>query len=189
MRPQSRTAKSELAELATLSHGVVTRTELLGGGFSAAAIKRRVQSGLLLPEYPGVYRVGHRAPSTEARYLAAVRACGPGALLSGPPAGHLLRPVRGAAPPPDVLTTTERRIEGITTRRCRRIDRRDAMEVRAIPVTTVPRTPWIWPPCWHSMRSHAPVTKRAFFTEPRQSTWTRCSRGDPTAAAPRNCGQ
>jgi hypothetical protein len=26
--------------------------------------------------YPGVYRVGHHAPSLEARYLAAVWACG-----------------------------------------------------------------------------------------------------------------
>jgi hypothetical protein len=30
-------------------------------------------------------RLGHRAPSVEARYLAAVLACGEGALLSGRP--------------------------------------------------------------------------------------------------------
>jgi hypothetical protein len=47
----------------------VTRTE----------IKWRLRSGALLRESPGVYRVGHRAPSVEARYLAAVLACGAGA--------------------------------------------------------------------------------------------------------------
>jgi hypothetical protein len=126
--------------LAGASHGVVTRAELLGAGLSAEAIKRRLRSGLLLPEYPGVYRVGHRAPSTEARYLAAVKACGPGALLSGPPAAHLLRLLKGAPPPPEVMAPSVRKIEGVTTRRCRHIDRRDRTEVSGIPVTTVPRT-------------------------------------------------
>jgi very-short-patch-repair endonuclease len=99
-----------------------------------------VRRGLLLPVYPGVYRVGHRAPSIQASYLAAVRACGEGALLSGRAAGHLLGLLKGRPPPPEVTTPTERRIEGITTRRARDIDPRDATVWRGIPVTTVPRT-------------------------------------------------
>jgi very-short-patch-repair endonuclease len=39
-----------------------------------------------------------------------------------------------------VATPTERRIEGITTCRCRRLDPRDATVVDGIPVTTVART-------------------------------------------------
>jgi hypothetical protein len=118
----------------------VTRRELLEAGFSPSAIARRTQSGLLIPEHPGVYRVGHRAPSKEALYLAAVKACGPRALLCGPPAAHLLRLLKGTPPPPEVITPSERRIEGIVTRRCRHFEPRDATEVSAIPVTTVQRT-------------------------------------------------
>jgi hypothetical protein len=44
-----------------------------GGEVSAAEIEQPVADR----------RVGHRAPSLEARYMAVVRACGDGALLSG----------------------------------------------------------------------------------------------------------
>jgi very-short-patch-repair endonuclease len=84
--------------------------------------------------------VGHRAPSVEARYLAAVRACGEGALLSGRAAGYLFGALKGLAPPPEVTAPTERRIKGIRTRRSRNLDPRDATSFRAIPVTTLPRT-------------------------------------------------
>ena len=94
----------------------------------------------MLREYRGVYRVGHRAPSTEARYLAAVLAAGEGALLSGRAAAHLLGLLKRSAPPPEVIARTERRIEGVRTHRSRLLDVRDATVVRAIPVTTVPRT-------------------------------------------------
>jgi hypothetical protein len=140
MGSQSRTVEQELALIADSQHGVVTRTQLLGAGVSATAIHRRLRKGALLGEYPGVYRVGHRAPSVEARYLAAVRACGEGALLSGRAAGHLLGLLKGAQPRPEVTTPTERRIEGIRTRRSRNIDRRDGTAFSRIPVTTVART-------------------------------------------------
>jgi very-short-patch-repair endonuclease len=109
-------------------------------GISLDEIKHRLRTGALLREYRGVYRVGHRAPSTDARYLAAVRACGEGALLNGRAAGHLLGLLKGPAPRPEVRTPTERRIDGIRTRRSRHIDAREATTFRGIPVTTVPRT-------------------------------------------------
>jgi Transcriptional regulator, AbiEi antitoxin len=62
------------------AHGVVTRAQLLRAGVTEAAIEQRLRIGALLREHRGVYRVGHRAPSLEARYLAAVWACGEGAL-------------------------------------------------------------------------------------------------------------
>jgi hypothetical protein len=119
---------------------VVTRQSLLGAGLSGGQIERRVRSGALLAEYRGVYRVGHRAPSREARYVAAVEACGAGALLRGRAAAHLHGLLRDPAPPPEVMARGERRIEGIITCRCRRPDPRDAAEVLGIPVTTVART-------------------------------------------------
>jgi very-short-patch-repair endonuclease len=87
-----------------------------------------------------VYRVGHRAPSIEARYLAAVSAAGEGSVLSGRAAAHLRGIVKGAPPTPEVTAPTERRIEGVKVRRSRRLDPRDATTFSGIPVTTVPRT-------------------------------------------------
>jgi very-short-patch-repair endonuclease len=100
-----------------------------------------VQKGSLIPKHPGVYRVGHAAPSTEADYMAAVLACGDSALLSGRAAGHLLRLLKGSSPPPEVTTRTERRIRGVTTKRVRGLDLgRDGTTWRGIPVTSVART-------------------------------------------------
>ena len=119
---------------------MVTRRALLAAGISTRQIKRRVRSGALLVEYRGVYRVGHRAPSREARYAAAVEACGEGALLRGRAAEHLHGLLRGPAPPPEVMAPTERHMEGLITCRSRRMDPRDATAVLGIPVTTVART-------------------------------------------------
>jgi hypothetical protein len=116
---------------------VVTRAQLLAVGVTSDEIRHRLSLGALLREHRGVYRVGHRAPSTEARYLAAVWACGDGAVLSGRAAAHLWGIVRGAAPPPEVTTTHDRRVAGVATKRSRRIE---ATTHRGIPITTVPRT-------------------------------------------------
>ena len=97
-------------------------------------------SGGLIRVHRGVYRVGHRAPSVEATYLAAVLAAGEGALLSGRAAAHLFALTKGTAPTPEVITRTERRIEGVTTHRSRLLNAQDATTFRGIPVTTVPRT-------------------------------------------------
>ena len=79
----------ELARLANAQHGVVTRAQLLDAGVTPAEIKPPSAQGRALRVHRGVYRVGHRAPSVEARYLAAVLACGEGALLSGRAAAYL----------------------------------------------------------------------------------------------------
>jgi hypothetical protein len=140
MDPQGRTVEEESARVAGTQHGLVTRVQLLSAGISDDEINGRLRKGALIREYRGVYRVGHRAPSLEARYLAAVLACGEGALLSGRAAAYLLGLLKGSAPPPEVTTPTERRIEGIRTRRARRGEATDATTWRGIPVTTVPRT-------------------------------------------------
>jgi hypothetical protein len=117
----------------------VTRAQLLGAGVTDEEIKQRLRRGTLLRVHRGVYRVGHRAPSVEARYLAAVVACGDRAVLSGRAAGHLLGILKGSAPPPEVTTPTKRRLQGVKVRESR-LDRGDVTTWRGIPVTTVPRT-------------------------------------------------
>jgi hypothetical protein len=129
-----------IARLANAAHGQVTRAELVRAGVTASQIRQRLHKGALFVEYPGVYRVGHRAPSLEARYMAAVLACGEGALLSGRAAAYLLGILKGPPPPPEVTVPSIRRVKGVTTRRSPRMDARDATTWRGIPVTTVPRT-------------------------------------------------
>src|SRR3954471_24834932 len=128
----------KIARLASRSHGVVTRRRLLAAGVTSRQIEWRVARGSLIVVHPGVYRVGHRAPSTEATYMAAVLACGDGALLMGAAAAHLYGLIRGQPPMPAVRTRTERRIEGIETHRTRRSER--GTEWRGIPITTIPAT-------------------------------------------------
>jgi hypothetical protein len=140
MRPQDRTVERELARIADRQHGVVTRPQLLDAGLTIAELKHRLAVGALLREHRGVYRVGHRAPSVEARYLAAVLACGRGAVLSGRAAAHLLGLLKSRPPRAEVTTRTERRVPGVVTRRARRADDRDAIAWCGIPVTTVATT-------------------------------------------------
>jgi very-short-patch-repair endonuclease len=129
-----------IARLASKSHGVVSRQELLGAGVSPAEIKHRLAIGAVIRVHRGVYRVGHQAPSLEARYLAAVKACGDRALLAGRAAAHLFGLLKGTPSLPEVLTPTERWIEGVITHRCREIGPQDGTKRRGIPVTTIPRT-------------------------------------------------
>ena len=140
MQPLGRTVERELDRIATSSHGVVTRAQLLRARVTLQEIRTRVESGGLLRVHRGVYRVGHSAPSIEATYLAAVFAAGDAAVLSGLAAAHLHGLVKGAVPPAEVTARTERRIEGVRTHRCRFLNAQDAAVVRGIPVTTVPRT-------------------------------------------------
>ena len=134
--------EQRIARIAGRAHGVVARRELLAAGVSRTQIEKRLACGALLTVHRGVYRVGHRAPSLEATYVAAVKAAGEGALLCGLAAGYvhgLLRRVR-TPPPPEVRAPTGRRVKGIAVRRSRRMGRRDATTWNGIPVTTVPRT-------------------------------------------------
>src|SRR5262245_41904359 len=146
VRPQSgknleerATVEETVAFIASKQHGVVSRSELLAAGITRAEIKWRLKVGALIRVHPGVYRVGHAAPSTEARYMAAVKACGERALLAGRAAGHLHCLFRGSAPRPEVITAGERRISGVVTHRWE-VAPGDVARHRGIPVTTVPRT-------------------------------------------------
>jgi hypothetical protein len=131
---------AEIAGLAGAAHGVVTRERLLQIGVTASEIRSRMRRGTLIRVHPGVYRVGHRAPSIEARYLAAVWACGEGALLCGWAAAHLLGLDSGrAAPRAEVVAPVERRIDGVRVRRARR-GLADAFIWRGVPVTSPART-------------------------------------------------
>ncbi|MGI8460360.1 MAG: type IV toxin-antitoxin system AbiEi family antitoxin domain-containing protein [Solirubrobacterales bacterium] len=185
MRPRDRTAEEIQARLASAAHGVVTRAGLIGAGLTPAEIRHRLDCGSLIPEHRGVYRVGHRAPSIEARYLAAVRACGDGALLCGRAAAYLFGLIRGKAPPPEVLTPTERRVAGIRTRRSRRIDSRDRAIWRKVPITSVARVlvdlGEVLPEAELARACHEAGVR--FGTTPREVEETMARRGRPPYSA------
>jgi hypothetical protein len=86
-----------------------------------------------------VYRVGHRAPSHHARYMAAVLACGDGARLSANSAAFLFRLVRGGPPLPEVSAPARRRVPGVRTHWCR-LHPLEVTTYQDIPITTVART-------------------------------------------------
>jgi predicted transcriptional regulator of viral defense system len=141
MAGKVRTVERVIARLAHGSHGVVTRVELLAAGVSEDEIDERLASGALIPVHRGVYRVGHRAPSLLATYMAAVKACGKGALICGLAAAYLYGLIKWAPQEPEVTAPTERQVEGVTTHRARAgIDKRDVARHRGIPVTSVART-------------------------------------------------
>ncbi len=138
MGVQNRTVEQVIARIASRNHGVVTRVQLLTAGVSSKQIEVRLRIGSLIAVFPGVYRVGHAAPSTLAHYMAAMRACGNEAALYGPAAAHLLALTKGTAPMPHVISPTERRIKGIRTKRVRAIEH--VITVKRIRTTNVART-------------------------------------------------
>jgi very-short-patch-repair endonuclease len=137
MRAISGSPLKEAARIACKQHGNITSAQLLRAGASRSAIDRWVGKGLLHPEFRGVHRLGHRAPSTEARYMAAVLACGDGAALSGLAAAFLMGLVRGRAPIPEVSSMRNRHVPGVITHRVRRLE---CWTVQSIRTTTVART-------------------------------------------------
>src|SRR5215207_10956806 len=71
-----------IGALAERQHGLVSRAQLLELGLGRRAIEHRLELGRLEPVHRGVYTIGHRLLSRDGRWMAAVLACGPGAVLS-----------------------------------------------------------------------------------------------------------
>jgi very-short-patch-repair endonuclease len=90
--------------------------------------------------HPGVYSVGHRVVSREARWMAAVLACGDGAVLSHRSAAALwgIRPVRRG--PAEVTSARKSRSRDGIRRHFAVLPADEVTIERGIPVTSVPRT-------------------------------------------------
>jgi hypothetical protein len=82
MRPQTQTLDARVADLARRQHGIVERGQLIALGFESGAIKRRIQAGRLHVIHRGVYAVGHAAITRRGRWMGAVLASGPRAVVS-----------------------------------------------------------------------------------------------------------
>jgi hypothetical protein len=121
MGNQLDTPDGHLAQIAEGQHGVVTLSQLEEHGVSKRAAAGRVRSGRLHRVHRGVYAVGHRAPSWHRRWMAAVLACGEGAVLSHHSAAslwELLRPIGGAIHVSVPATSGRKLQRGIHLHRC-----------------------------------------------------------------------
>lgn len=146
MRKRTSTGGPEgrVAEFAEPDHGVLATSELLACGLTHAGIHRRVTAGRLHRLHHGVYAVGHSALSREGRWLAAVKACGPGAALSHQSAGQSWEYTPRYSGPIHVIVPHARRPRsgrGIALHRSRTLTERDITRLDGIPVTTPARTP------------------------------------------------
>lgn len=122
---------------------LVTYEQLRRAGLGKNAIATRIRRGWLHRKYRGVYAVGTPKISIEGRYLAAVLACGEGAVLSyQSAAGHwkVLPHVAG----PIHVTIPERgsraRREGIQIHRSSVLGFPEVTRHRGIPITSPRRT-------------------------------------------------
>lgn len=78
-------------DLVERQHGVVARRQLLALGYSSKGIRHRVTSGRLHIVHRGVYSVGRPSVGPHGRWMAAVLACGPKAVLSHSSAAAIWR--------------------------------------------------------------------------------------------------
>jgi hypothetical protein len=131
-----------VAQLAARNHGVVAAAEVRACGLSQQAIAYRVSIGRLHPLHRGVYAVGHAAVTREGCWLAAVKACGCGAVLCLRSAATLQNILRWEDRFPDVLVLGESvpRHERINGHRTTYLPAHHVTTVRGIPVTTAERT-------------------------------------------------
>ena len=130
-----------LAELAARQFGVVAHGQLLEVGFSPAAVHRAARVGRLHRIHHGVYAVGHPALDVSGRRLAAVLACGAGAVLSHRSAAALwdLRPSGRSRI--DVTRRADGAVpRGVDVHRTARLTVADVTVHAGIPVTTPTRT-------------------------------------------------
>jgi very-short-patch-repair endonuclease len=128
-----------ISELAERQHGVVALRQLRELGLSASAARSQVGVGRLQRTYRGVFAFGHRKLTPRGRWMAAVLACGPGAVLSHGAAGAALGIRRSASARIEVIAPRRCRIGGIHVHEGALV-LTEVTTVDGIPCTTVART-------------------------------------------------
>jgi predicted transcriptional regulator of viral defense system len=131
-----------VAALADRQHGVVARRQLVALGVGRGAIEKHLSRGSLIPLHRGVYAVGHRRLRIEGRWLAAVLAAGPGAVLSHRDAAalHGMRKLPESRKVSVTTSSAARSIPGLWLHRRRALGEEERAAVRAVPVTSPART-------------------------------------------------
>jgi predicted transcriptional regulator of viral defense system len=139
---QSPPRDATISELALTQHGVVGLPQLVERGLTASAVRNRVASGRLHRVHRGVFAVGHARLTRNGRFMAAVLACGEGAVASHRAAATLLDlRMRGRA---DVDVTSPgskgRGRAGIRAHSAATLSAQDVTVIAGVPCTTLART-------------------------------------------------
>jgi putative AbiEi antitoxin of type IV toxin-antitoxin system/uncharacterized protein DUF559 len=134
--------EAAIAWLAERQHGVVALAQLVAIGLSARGVRDRVATGALHRIHRGVYAVGRPSLTPKGHRMAAVLACGPGAVLSHRSAAALwgLRTSGRARIDITAPGRAGRRLVSIDAHHSATLTSRDITSVNGIPCTTVART-------------------------------------------------
>ena len=128
--------------VATAQHCVLGLDQFRKHGLSARAVQLRAKRSRLHRIHHGVYSlVPRELLSRYGHWMAAVLACGPGAVLSHRTAAalHALRGTDRANIDVTVSTRSARRRDGIDLHRCTTLSPADVTVVNGIPCTSVAR--------------------------------------------------
>ena len=122
---------------------MVSLTQLNAAGISQRGVTRRVQAKRLHRIHRGVYAVGHAGLSQYGRWMAAVLACGDGAVLSHRSAATLWRMIASPSTLTDVTVPGDagrKRRDGISLHRSSTLLPSETTSRFGIPVTKPART-------------------------------------------------
>jgi hypothetical protein len=130
----------DIGRLAREQHGVVSRAQLARMDLGEGAIEGRIRAGRLYRLHAGVYAVGHEAVGRQGRWMAAVLASGPAAVLSHFSAAALWGIRSNAKSRIDVTVPHRSRSSRLIYRHVSVLPTDERGVVDAIPVTTAART-------------------------------------------------
>ena len=134
----SKHRSAEVWRLVRRQHGVITHSQLRALGYTAKAIRHRLAAARLHPLHPCVYAVGRAELDQLGHWMAAVLACGPGAVLSHVSAAELwgIRQPRRGPIEVSLVADAPRRVRGLRVHRRRALTDDDVTRHQGIPATS-----------------------------------------------------
>jgi hypothetical protein len=131
-----------IARLADRQHGVVSLRQLEAEGLKGSAVRMRVAAGRLHRVHRGVFAVGRARLDVRGRRIAAVLACGRGAVISHRTAADALgiAPWGSAVVEITVPSRAPRRRHGLVVHRSPGLGEEDCADVDGVPCTNAART-------------------------------------------------
>lgn len=135
-------SEAAIVALAERQHALITLPQLQLHGLGKAAVAKRAKDGRLYRVHRGVYAVGRPSVTQRGRWMAAVLAYGPTAVLSHRSAAalHGLRPDNRAKTDVTQPSSSVKPRPGIEVHRSSTLSGDDVTLVDGIPCTTVART-------------------------------------------------
>ncbi|HEX8646838.1 MAG TPA: type IV toxin-antitoxin system AbiEi family antitoxin domain-containing protein [Thermoleophilaceae bacterium] len=129
-----------IAEIANAQWTMISLADLTGLGLTASAVRNRVAAGRLHRRHRGVYSVGHEVIPWQGHVMAAVLACGEGAVASHHAAARLHGLLVGAGARHVTVPGRRVRVPGVEVHRTHALEPWQRTREQRIPCTAWPRT-------------------------------------------------